>query len=502
MPETFTYQFDTPAFKGASTINTGLFIGGKWVDSVDGDFIDIVNPATGTRITRVVAASAKDIDIAVDIAKQAYKTAWGVRVPGKTRGRIINKLADLIEKYADEMAALESLNTGKIFNNSRRGDINSAIEVFRYYAGWADKIHGKVIETHEHALAYTRHEPYGVCGQIIPWNFPFSMLSWKVAPALATGNVVVLKPSEITPFTALRFADMLNEAGVPPGVVNIVTGLGPVAGQAISEHQKVDKVAFTGSTLVGRKIMEAAARSNLKAISLELGGKSPNIIFDDADLEQTVKWTAFGIFSNMGQVCAAGSRVFVQEGIYPKFIEAFTKAAQGLGTAIGDPFAKESKHGPQVSKTQFDRVMGYIESGKEAGANVAIGGQKHGTNGYFIEPTIFTDCRPDMKIVQEEIFGPVAAVIKFKTEEEVIQMANDSIYGLACAVFTENGSRALRVIHALEAGTGFVNCYNTVGPSVPFGGYKQSGIGRDLGQYALDTYTQVKSVQVNIGQKL
>ncbi|KAG5219682.1 Aldehyde dehydrogenase [Salix suchowensis] len=449
-----------PGFKGASTINTGLFIGGKWVDSYrQSRWVSFVlvecadahpaSTATGTRITRVVAASAKDIDIAVDTAKQAYKTAWGMRVPGKTRGRIINKLADLIEKYADEMAALESLNTGKIFNDSRRGDIDSAIEVFRYYAGWADKIHGQVIEVRHFRL---------VVGQIIPWNFPCTSFIYVYAhvvffaPALATGNVVVLKPSEITPFTALRFADMLVKlvhVSLPMGVCR------PIAGQAISEHLKVDK------------IMEAAARSNLKAISLELGGKSPNIIFDDADLEQTVKWTAFGILSSVRcwitRVCP--------RGIYPKFIEAFTKAAQGLGTAIGDPFAKESKHGPQ-------RVMGYIESGKEAGANVVIGGHKHGNNGYFIEPTIFTDCRPDMKIVQEEIFGPVAAVIKFKTEEEVIQMANDSIYGLACAVFTENGSRALRVIQPLRLALDFV----------PFGGYKQSGTGRDLGQYALDTY--------------
>ncbi|KAJ8483084.1 hypothetical protein ONZ45_g14723 [Pleurotus djamor] len=499
---TYEHQFDTPAYKGTATIHTGLFIDGKWVDPVEGGFIEVVNPANGKVITKVGAATAKDVDLAVASARKAFKTVWGTKTPGKTRGRILMNLTQLIEKHADELAALESLDTGKMFSIAKRSDILGSADIFRYYAGWADKIHGKVIETSENELNYTRHEPYGVCGQIIPWNFPFSMLSWKIGPALATGNTVVLKPSEITPLTALKFADFLNEAGVPPGVVNILPGFGSQAGTAISEHLGIDKVAFTGSTLVGRKVMEAAARSNLKAVSLELGGKSPNIIFDDADLDQAVKWAASGIFSNMGQMCSAGSRIFVQEGIYPKFVEAFSKAAQSLGSAIGDPFQTSSKHGPQVSQTQFDRVMGYIQDGKQAGANVLVGGEKHGDEGYFVKPTIFTDCKPEMKIVKEEIFGPVAAIIKFKTEEEVIEMANDTTYGLACAVFTENGSKGLRVIHALEAGSAFINCYNTVKPNVPFGGYKQSGIGRELGEYALTTYTEVKAVHVNIGTRL
>ncbi|KAL0959101.1 hypothetical protein HGRIS_014399 [Hohenbuehelia grisea] len=501
MSKSFTHQFDTPAYKGTATIETGLFIDGKWVAPVEGGELEIVNPATGKLITKVAAGSKADVDIAVDAAKKAYKTSWGLHVPGKERGRILSKLADLIEANQQELAALESLNVGKLYKYAL-GDIIGSTATFRYYAGWADKVHGKTIETDENKLAYTRHEPYGVCGGIIPWNFPFGMLSWKIAPALATGNVVVLKPSEITPLTALKFAGLLNEAGIPPGVVNIVPGYGPTVGQAISEHPLIAKVAFTGSTLVGRKVLEASSKTNLKVVTLELGGKSPNIIFDDADLEQAVKWASMGIFFNMGQVCTAGSRIFVQEGIYPKFIEAFTAAAKQVGSAIGDPFGSNTSHGPQVSKTQFDRVMGYIESGKKAGANVLVGGEKFGDDGFFIQPTVFSECKSDMAIVKEEIFGPVAAIIKFKDESEVIEMANDTVYGLACAVFTENVGRAIRVAHALEAGMAWVNCYNSVDTNVPFGGYKQSGIGRELGEYALETYTQVKSVHINIGTRL
>lgn len=358
------------------------------------------------------------------------------------------------------------------------------------------------METTENKLAYTRHEPYGVVGQIIPWNFPMAMLSWKIGPALATGNTIVLKPSEITPFTALRVADLINEAGFPPGVVNIVNGYGPTVGQAIAEHSLIEKIAFTGSTLTGRKILKASAETNLKVVTLELGGKSPTIIFDDADLEQAVKWASHGIFFNMGQSCTAGSRIFVQEGVYDKFLEKFTAVAKFLHSATGDPFVKGTQHGPQVSQVQFDRVMGYINSGKQDGATVHVGGARHGQEGYFIQPTIFTDTKPDMKIVKEEIFGPVAAVIKFQTEEEVIETANNTTYGLGCNVFSENISRALRVAHALEAGSAWVNCAQATEVSVPFGGYKQSGIGRELGEYALANYTQVKGVHVNIGLKL
>ncbi|KAG6863951.1 hypothetical protein C0991_001716 [Blastosporella zonata] len=350
MPETFTYNFDTPAFKGISTVNTGLFIGGKWIDIqiqvklTESDSLSVINPATGKVITAVSAGSSKDVDIAVDIAKQAYKTSWGLKVPGTIRGKLLYKLAELLERDSAEFAALESLDVGKVYAKAKAGDIESSIGVFRYYAGWADKVQGKTIETNENKLAYTRHEPYGVV----------SMLSWKLGPALATGNTIVLKPSEITPLTALRIADLINEAGFPPGVVNIVNGYGPVVGQAISEHPLIEKVAFTGSTLVGRKVLKASAESNLKVVTLELGGKSPNIIFDDADLDQAVKWASHGIFYNMGQSCVAGSRIFVQEGVYDQFLAKFSAIAKHLAANTGDPFTIGTQHGPQVSKTQFD----------------------------------------------------------------------------------------------------------------------------------------------------
>ncbi|KAF9043170.1 aldehyde dehydrogenase [Panaeolus papilionaceus] len=502
MSSTYTHTFDTPTFKGKVSINTGLFINGQWVDPIEQSTIDVFNPATGQVITKVAAAGPKDVDAAVQAAQKAFKTTWGLHTPGTVRGKLLNKLADLLEKNIDEFAALEALDTGKVYDKAKTIDIGSALAVFRYYAGWADKIQGKTIETTENKLAYTRREPYGVCGQIIPWNFPMVMLSWKVGPALATGNTIVLKPSELTPLTALKFASLINEAGFPPGVVNILNGYGPVAGQAISEHPKILKVAFTGSTLTGRKIMKASAETNLKVVTLELGGKSPTIIFDDADLEQAVKWAAAGIYFNMGQACTAGSRIFVQEGIYDEFLAKFTGVTQYLTQNTGDPFTGGTEHGPQVSQLQFDRVMGYIESGKSEGAKVLIGGERHGDTGYFIKPTVFTDCTPEMKIIKEEIFGPVCAVMKFKTEEEVVEVANDTTYGLGCNVFSLNINRAIRVAHALEAGSAWVNCAQATELQVPFGGYKQSGIGRELGEYAIDTYTQVKGVHVNIGLKL
>ncbi|KAG6811501.1 hypothetical protein H0H92_007149 [Tricholoma furcatifolium] len=416
--------------------------------------------ATGKLITEISAGSSKDVDIAAEVAKQAYKTSWGLKVAGSERGKLLYKLAELLERDSAEFAALEALDVGKVYSKAKAADIQGAIAVFRYYAGWADKVQGKTIEL---------------------------MLSWKFGPALATGNTIVLKPSEITPLTALRIADLVNEAGFPPGVVNIVNGYGPTVGQAIAEHPLIEKVAFTGSTLVGRKILKASSESNLKVVTLELGGKSPTVIFDDADLDQAIKWASHGIFFNMGQSCVAGSRIFVQEGIYDQFLAKFSAIAKHLAATTGDPFAAGTQHGPQVSQNQFDRIMSYIDSGKQDGATVHTGGVRHGEEGYFIQPTIFTDVKPEMKIVQEEIFGPVGVVIKFKTEEEVIEAANNTTYGLACHIFSENISRALRVAHALEAGSAWVNCAQTTDKAVPFGGYKQSGIGRELGEYALDT---------------
>jgi len=417
MPSTFTHTFDTPSFKGTATVNTGLFINGQWVDPLEEATIDVVNPGTGKIITSIAAGSTKDVDIAVEAAKKAYKTSWGLKCPGTMRGKMLSKLADLVEANAEEFAALEALDAGKTFGMAKMVDAGGSVSILRYFAGWADKVHGQTIETNENKLAYTRHEPFCVVGQIIPWNFPLGILCSKVAPALATGNTIVLKPSEFTPLTALKFAGLINEAGFPPGVINIINGYGQTVGEAISRHPLIEKISFTGSTVTGRKVLKASAETNLKNVTLELGGKSPTIIFDDADLGQAVKWASHGIYFNMGQVCTAGSRIFVQEGVYDQFLAEFTGAAKALGACAGDQFAQGTLHGPQVSQVQFDRVMGYIDAGKKEGATVHLGGERHGHEGYFIQPTIFTECNPEMKIVQEEIFGPVAVIIKFKTEE-------------------------------------------------------------------------------------
>jgi len=500
MPAVFTPQFDNESFKGQITINTGLFINGQWVEGSSGTYIDVVNPSTGKLLTKVSEGTPKDVDIAVAAAQKAFDTVWGSHSSSSQRGRLLNKLADIMESRFEELCAIEALDNGKTFEWARNADVPFSISTIRYYAGWADKIHGQTIETDKTKLVYTLHEPFGVVGQIIPWNFPLLMWSWKVGPALATGNTVVMKPSELTPLTALMAADMIREAGFPPGVFNLVVGYGNTVGQAISEHRGIDKVAFTGSTLVGRKIMEAAAKSNLKNVTLELGGKSPNIIFNDADLEQAVNWTAHGVFWNHGQTCCAGTRIFVQSGIYDEFLAKFTEKVKSIN--VGDPFARGIHQGPQVSQTHFDRIMSYIESGKEQGAKLHIGGGRVGDEGYFIEPTVFTETKPDMKIVQEEIFGPVGVLIKFEDEEDVVRQANDTLYGLAAAVFTQDINRALETAHKLKAGTAWVNCINTLNVNVPFGGYKQSGIGRELGEYALHNYTNVKAVHVNLGQKM
>ncbi|KAF9468331.1 putative 1-pyrroline-5-carboxylate dehydrogenase [Collybia nuda] len=500
MPSTYTHHFDTPSYKASVTFDTGLFINGEFVQPVDKGTLDVVNPTTGKVICPVSIANAKDIDIAVKAARAAYKNSWGLKVPGETRGKMLNKFADLIEEHTAELAALESLNVGKPYAPTKMFDLAAAVKTLRYYAGWADKIQGKTVETTEDKFCYTRREPIGVVGQIIPWNGPLLLIAWKLGPALAAGNCVVLKPSELSPFTALRIAPLLKLAGFPPGVVNIVNGTGPQAGQALSEHPNVDKIAFTGSTLTGRKILEASAKSNLKQVTLELGGKSPTIIYDDADLEQAVKWAGHGIFFNMGQACCAGSRIFVQAGIYDEFMKRFSIVAKNL--KAGDVFDPTTTHGPQVSKTQFDRVMGYIASGKQDSATVETGGSQIGTEGYFVEPTIFSDVKPEMKIAREEIFGPVAAVFKFTDEKAVIDLANDTTYGLACAVFTKDIKRAMTTAHGIEAGTSWVNMSNFPDNALPFGGYKQSGLGRDLGEYALEHYTQIKAVHFNLGIQL
>ncbi|CDH51788.1 aldehyde dehydrogenase [Lichtheimia corymbifera JMRC:FSU:9682] len=487
----FVVEHTTPGGHKIS-LNTGLFINNEFVAGAN--TIDTINPATGKVITAVQAAEKEQVDQAVDAAEKAFQT-WRNVAP-RERQKLMLKLADLIERDAEELAIVETLDNGKPLTQAKMIDVSGIQGSLRYYAGWCDKIHGKVMET-EGKLSYTRHEPIGVCGGIIPWNFPLNMLGWKIAPALATANTVVIKTSEMTPLSALKVAALVKEAGFPPGVINIITGYGAIAGDALARHPKVGKIAFTGSTVVGRQIMKAAAESNLKKVTLELGGKSPNIIFDDVeDLDKAVFWAFNGIYMNAGQVCSAGSRIFVQEGIYDKFLEKFTQLIDAH--KVGNPFEQDSYQGPQISQRQFDRIMEYIDIGKKEGATLYKGGKRLGDAGYFIEPTVFTDCKPEHTISREEIFGPVAAVAKFKDQEEVIKLANDTSYGLGAAVFTANISTAINVSNQLEAGSVWVNCYNIVEVNAPFGGYKQSGIGRENGEYALENYYQVKSVKINI----
>ncbi|KAI9310567.1 aldehyde dehydrogenase domain-containing protein [Dichotomocladium elegans] len=480
------------------TFNTGLFINNAFVAGES--TIDTINPATvrhvhvETLLFSLYKAGENQVNAAVEAAERAFREVWS-KTSGRERGRLMLKLADLVDAHREELARLETLDNGKGIAIARGYDVPELAKTLRYFAGYADKVHGKVIET-EGKLSYTRHEPIGVCGAIIPWNFPLMMLGWKLGPALCTGNVVIVKTSEMTPLSALKVAELVVEAGFPPGVINIITGLGPVAGDKLARHPKVGKVAFTGSTAVGRQIMKASAESNLKKITLELGGKSPNIIFDDADIDQAVAWAHKGIFFNHGQCCCAGSRVYVQEGIYDTFLERFKAYTEQ--TKVGDPFDESTFQGPQISQVQFDRIMSYIEHGKKEGATCYMGGKRFGDKGYFIEPTVFTDVKENMKIMQEEIFGPVVAVSKFSTLEEVVEKAHDTAYGLAAAVFTQNISQAIQVANKLEAGTVWVNCYNELDYNTPFGGYKQSGIGRENGEYALENYYQVKAVKINI----
>ncbi|KAF2152310.1 aldehyde dehydrogenase, allergen Cla h 10 [Myriangium duriaei CBS 260.36] len=489
-------QLKTP--HGEYTQPTGLFINNEFVKGSDGKTFETINPSTEEVITSVHEATEKDVDIAVAAARKAFEGPWSKETP-ENRGKLLRKLADLFEQNLDQLAAIESLDNGKAFSMAK-ADAGLSAGCLRYYGGWADKIEGKVVTTNADTFSYIKKEPIGVCGQIIPWNFPLLMWSWKIGPAIAAGNVVVLKTAEQTPLSGLFAAKLVKEAGFPPGVINVISGFGKVAGAAISSHMDVDKVAFTGSTIVGRTIMKAAAGSNLKKVTLELGGKSPNIVFDDADIDNAISWVNFGIFFNHGQCCCAGSRVYVQEGIYDKFIQRFKERAQN--NVVGDPFNENTFQGPQVSQLQFDRIMGYIKDGKDAGATVETGGNRKGDKGYFIEPTIFSNVKEDMKIVQEEIFGPVCSISKFKTQEEVIKTANNTTYGLAAAVHTSNLNTAINVSNALKAGTVWVNQYNMLHHQLPFGGYKESGLGRELGEAALDNYIHLKTVSIRLGDAL
>ncbi|RFU76014.1 aldehyde dehydrogenase nad+ [Trichoderma arundinaceum] len=478
---------------------TGLFIDNKFIPA-NGEKFTVYNPTNDEEVITLQGASEADVDKAVAAARRAFEGEWS-ELEAVERGAFLYKLAELIDRDRKLLASIDSFDNGKSFSDAYGGDLLESYNVFRYYAGAADKITGRTIETSPKKLAYVLQEPLGVCGQIIPWNYPFMMLAWKVAPALACGNTIVLKPAEQTPLSALYFGKLIVEAGFPPGVVNIIPGLGYVSGKALASHMDVDKIAFTGSTATGRSIMKSAA-SNLKNITLECGGKSPSIVFGDADLDQAVKWCHGGIMDNMGQVCTSTSRIYVQDTIYDEFLEKFTQRTKEAAKKIGDPFHEDTYQGPQVSKAQFEKVLGYIDDGKKSGARVLHGGAKHGDKGYFIQPTVFADTTEDMKIVKEEIFGPVVAISKFSTEAEVIAKANDTSYGLAAAVFTEKVARAHKVARKIQAGMVFINSSGDSHFGIPFGGYKSSGIGRELGQYALDAYTQSKAVHVNLGTEL
>jgi acyl-CoA reductase-like NAD-dependent aldehyde dehydrogenase len=472
-----------------------LLIGGKWVPSKSGKTFETINPANEEVLALIAEGDKADVDEAVKAARKAFdEGAWPNMGPHQ-RARLMFKIADLIDQHADELAELETLDNGKPLTFSRAFDIPASAETFRYYAGWVTKIYGETNPSDPAFFNYTLREPVGVCGQIIPWNFPLLMAAWKLGPALACGNTVILKPAEQTPLTALRLGELITEAGLPEGVLNIVTGFGPGAGSSIAEHPAIDKVAFTGSTEVGKIILKASA-GNLKKVSLELGGKAPNIIFPDADLDQAVPTSMMGVYFNSGQVCCAGTRIFVQRDRYDEVVDKLANFSKNV--KAGDPFDQKSTIGPLVSQEQFDRVKGYLSVGAEEGAKVATGGRPLERKGYFVEPTLFSDVKNDMRIAREEIFGPVGAAIPFKDETDAVFQGNNTDYGLSAAVWTKDVSRAHKIARSLKAGTVWINCYNQLDPISPFGGYKQSGFGRELGKYAIDLYTQIKSVWMKL----
>ena len=483
--------------KAPKVRQTKLLIDNKWVDPVEGGSFDAINPATGEPITQVAAGAAADIDRAVKAARKALESGPWSRMDAADRGRLMFKLADLIEKNAEELAALESLNAGKTINDSR-GDMQGVVNTLRYYAGWADKIEGRTVPVRGSFLSYTLRQPVGVVGQIIPWNFPLLMLAWKWGPALACGNTVVMKPAEQTPLTALRVGELAIEAGFPPGVINLINGFGETAGAALVVHPDVDKIAFTGHVDTA-KIIQKAAADTLKRTTFELGGKSPNVIFADADFDEAVAGAFHAIYFHGGQCCTAGSRLFVEEKIQKDFVQAL--AAKAKERKIGDPLDPSTEQGPQVSQEQLDKILGYIDLGKKQGASVVTGGNRRGDRGYFVEPTIFDSVKDDMAIAKDEIFGPVVTVLPFKNMDELLPRANRTSYGLAAAIWTKDIDKAHLYAKHVKAGTVWVNCYHVVDTTTPFGGFKMSGQGRENGEAALEHYTELKTVTVKLSEK-
>ncbi|MBX9787449.1 MAG: aldehyde dehydrogenase family protein [Pirellulales bacterium] len=474
---------------------TECLIGGRWTPAVSGKTFETINPATEEVIAQVAEGDAADIDLAVKAARHALEQGpWG-RMDARERGRLLYKLADLIEEELNELAALETLDNGKPIRDSRAADLPLVIDCLRYYAGFADKIHGQTIPVRGEYFTYTRREPVGVAGQIIPWNFPMLMVAWKWGPALAAGCTIVMKPAEQTPLTCLRMARLAQKAGIPDGVINIVPGYGPTAGAALVKHPGVDKIAFTGEYRTAQIIMQDAAPT-LKRLTFELGGKSPNVVFADADLDAAAMGAHFGLYFNQGQCCCAGSRLFIEDKVHDKFVDKLV----GMNKArkLGDPLDPATEQGPQVDQAQFDKIMGYIDRGKKEGAKCLTGGKRHGDRGYFIEPTLFGEVRDEMAIAKDEIFGPVLSVLRFKDVDEIVRRANNTTYGLAAAVWTRDIAKAHRLAAAIKAGTVWINCYDVFDAAAPFGGFKMSGMGRELGEKGLDAYTETKTVTVSL----
>ena len=481
--------------KAPAVRQTKMLINGKWCDSRSGKTFATVNPVTEEVIANVAEGDVHDVDAAVKAARAAFDSGPWSKMDARERERLMNKLADLMEANLEELAALETLDNGKPLRDARAADLPLAIDCLRYYAGWADKLTGDTIPIRGNYFCYTRREPVGVAGQIIPWNFPLLMVAWKWGPALAAGCTIVMKPAEQTPLTCLRLAELAQEAGFPDGVINVVPGYG-ATGAALVKHPGVDKIAFTGHYETAQKIMVDAA-GTLKRLTFELGGKSPNVVFADADLDAAVAGAEFGLFFNQGQCCCAGSRLFVEEKVHDQFVEKVV--ARAKERKLGNPFDLETTQGPQVDADQFNKILSYIDKGKSEGAKCLTGGQRHGNKGYFIEPTVFDHVTDNMAIARDEIFGPVMSILPFKNVDEIIDRANNTYYGLAAAVWTKDVQKAHRFAASVRAGTVWVNCYDVFDAAAPFGGFKMSGMGRELGEAGLANYTELKTVTMNLG---